>query len=479
LADDLTVKTRLALPKGRMLKDTAEFLASAGVPFDGYNSSTRIYRLQSTSMPLLTAKMLNERDIPVQVAIGNYDFGICTSDWLQELQVRYPASRVFKLADLGYDSSGIFLACSSRSSISTSSLASGNRTWRIVSEYPALAEATAIKMRLKRFRVFPVWGSSEAYPSENADFAVLRARDESALRILGLKALKKICDSDACFIANTDGYQAGEFSGLLARINRGRKRNRAIAIPASSTVKETEMPRPLKSGKEGVWLALADGHQQVFTAAFLEKAGLKFKGYSGSSLTRRPESGLDWLNLKVIRPQDMPQQVANGNFDLAITGRDWMLDHLYQFPSSPVVELVNLGFGWVRVVAVVSQDLPADSMEEVQAIIRGGKLTPLRVATEYVNIADKYMRDKHIARYRVIPTWGATEVYLPEDADMLIENTETGKTLARHNLKIVDTLFESTACLIGNCRSLETPGKGSYIRKLARIFREAAEGKCN
>ncbi len=103
-----------------MLARTAEFLKAVGLGFDDYNSSTRIYRMRSQAVPGLLAKMLNERDIPVQVAVGNYDFGICSSDWLQELQARYPASRVFKVADLGYDNAGIYLACSASSAISAS-----------------------------------------------------------------------------------------------------------------------------------------------------------------------------------------------------------------------------------------------------------------------------------------------------------------------------------------------------------------------
>ena len=67
-----------------------------------------------------------------------------------------------------------------------------------------------------------------------------------------------------------------------------------------------------------------------------------------------------------------------------------------------------------------------------------------------LNIGDRYARDNHFGRYRIIPTWGATEAFLPEDADLLIENTETGSTIARHNLKIIDTLFNSTGHLIGN-----------------------------
>ena len=477
MANSTPSLTRLALPKGKLLARTAEFLNAIGLGFDDYNAGTRIYRMRSQAVPGLLAKMLNERDIPVQVAVGNYDFGICSSDWLQELQARYPASRVFKVADLGYDSAGIYLACSASSSMSAEDMAGSSAAWRIVTEYPALAEAAAYKMRLKRFRIFPCWGSAEAYPPENADFSVLRVKDEDGLRSLNLKPVSRLCDSNACIIASKDSLQAGDFSSLLERFASAAdikdKPWRKPDNPSAAINNDFTLPAP----GGNVWLALADGHQQVHTSAFLDKAGIRMDGYSKDAMRRRPACGIDWLSLKVIRPQDMPQQVANGNFDLAITGRDWLLDHLCQFPSSPVTELADLGFGWVRVVAVVGEEVPADSISGIRELILKGKMVPLRIATEYVNIADKYLRDKHIARYRVIPTWGATEVYLPEDADMLIENTETGQTLARHRLKIIDTLFESTACLIGNKSSIAASGKKHKIEKLVKLFREAAGKK--
>ncbi|MHB8085442.1 MAG: ATP phosphoribosyltransferase, partial [Dehalococcoidia bacterium] len=213
--------TRLALPKGRMLARTAELLEAVGLGFDDYNSKTRIYRMSSKTMPSLSAKMLNERDIPVQVAIGNYDFGICTSDWLQELQARYPASRVFKIADLDFEESGVFLAGSALSRISRKDLSKSGVMWRIVTEYPALAESAAYKLRLKKFRIYPLWGSAEAYPPENAELAVLRAGDENALKSLNLTPVARLCDSSACVIANSDSLQKGNFSDLLTRLTSG------------------------------------------------------------------------------------------------------------------------------------------------------------------------------------------------------------------------------------------------------------------
>jgi ATP phosphoribosyltransferase len=467
------------LPKGKMLNRTADFLNTIGLGFNDYNSSTRIYRMWSQSMPSMSAKMLNERDIPIQVAIGNYDFGICSSDWLQELLSRYPASRVYKVADLGFDISEIYLACTAGSRISQLQIIESTNMWRIVTEYPALAEAAANKMRLKKFRIFPLWGSAEAYPPENADFAVLRVNNKDDLSTMNLRPISKVADSSACIIANLNSIQTGDFKELLSRFTSGinlSKKPWQAKETAKPSIKNN-MSSNEKNDKDGVWLALADGHQQSHTTAFLSKTGIKLDGYSKDNLKRRPSCNLDWINIKVVRPQDMPQQVANGNFDLAITGKDWLLDHLYQFPSSPVTELVNLGFGWVKVVAVVCDDVPAETIEDIRKLINKGQFSPLRIATEYVNIADKFLRDKHIARYRVIPTWGATEVYLPEDADMLIENTETGQTLIRHKLKIIDTLFESTACLIGNRRSFDNPAKRKKIEKLIKMFQEAAGKK--
>jgi len=206
----------------------------------------------------------------------------------------------------------------------------------------------------------------------------------------------------------------------------------------------------------------------------LSKAGIKVNDYPSATGNRRPTTNSDGVMIKVIRPQDMPLQVANGNFDLAISGRDWLAEHLYQFPSSPVKELLDLKFGKVRIVAVVSKDLSVEDSHGLRQLW-AEQAAPLRVASEYVNIADKYARDNHLGRYRVVPTWGASEAFLPEDADLLIENTETGRTIARHNLKIIDTLFKSTACLIGNSNTKFTPGKAERIKSIIEGLEAAVE----
>ena len=247
------------------------------------------------------------------------------------------------------------------------------------------------------------------------------------------------------------------------RIDRGK------AEPQPASAAEMLRPVPEEMAEDAVWLALPDGHQQAPTAQFLSGSGLKIQGYSPLSGNRRPTVDLAGVRVKVIRPQDMPLQVANGNFDLAITGRDWLMDHLYRFPSSPVKEVLDLEFARVKVVAVLSKELPVDDVRGLRELVRAGH--GLRVASEYVNIADKYARDNHLSPYKVIPTWGASEAFLPEDADLLIENTETGQTLAQHNLKIIDTLFESSACLIATTGSLEHPAKRKRITYIVDIMR--------
>ena len=135
---------------------------------------------------------------------------------------------------------------------------------------------------------------------------------------------------------------------------------------------------------------------------------------------------------------------------------------------------MDLKFGKVKIVAVISKDLPVSDAYSLRQL-NAKQAVPLRIASEYINIADKYARDNHLGMYRIVPTWGASEAFLPEDADLLIENTQTGQTIARHNLKIIDTLFESTACLIGNRDSISNPSKKKRIKSIIETLRMAVE----
>jgi len=454
MKDYQTGYIKLALPKGRFLSPTASLLAEIGLGFQDYNDKTKQYRLRSTRFPGLSAKVLQEKDISIQVAVGNYDLGICGLDWIEEFLVKYPAGAVVKISSLNYGEGSIHVVASAEAEIANlNELSAGGNDYRIVTEYPNLAEAFALNLRMRRFRIFPVWGAAEAYPPENADLAVLWGKSGADIETQGLIPLKRLLPVTAFLIANRESLENKGLSQILMCFSSKLTAEPQTSIENGLDIsEELKVPRPLWRAKT-INLALPDGHQQAPTAQFLKRTGLNLQGYSEGVLNRRPSADLDWLGIKVIRPQDMPLQVANGNFDLAITGEDWLREHLCRFPSSPVKKLFPLGFGAVKIVAAVSQEMPVANIDELRSLVQGSPdhiRAPLKVASEYINIADKYLRDNHINPYKLIPTWGASEAFLPEDADVLIDNVQTGKTLKQHKLKIIDVLFRSWACLIAN-----------------------------
>jgi len=469
---------RVALPKGRLMNSTAAILDKAGWGLDDYNEKSRLYRLKSSTRDDISAKIFQERDIPIQVAIGNYDIGICGLDWITEYTVIYPSSALLTVRDMGFGEGAVY-AATMPGVIAGGEIITRGQAVRIVGEYPNLAEALALKMRLNHFAVYPLWGSADAYPPENADIILLPRKCESEIVSLGLQSLGKVVDFRACLIVNKDSLRSKDMSSILASINACIP---AVFQQADASGEEfinigatkQRMELQCEYDADTVRLALPDGHQQSHVRKIFDAAGIQMDDYPSSSGNRRPKSSLEGFFIKVIRPQDMPMQVAGGDYDLAITGRDWLTDHLYQFPSSPVKQMLDLKYGWVRIVAVVTNEAPVNSTTELQQL-HCRQDSACRIAAEYINIADHYARTNHFGSYRIVPTWGATEAFLPEDADVLIENTETGSTLVKNNLKIIETLFESTACVIGGTRSDTSPLKAQRMAKFVELLRKALE----
>jgi ATP phosphoribosyltransferase len=240
-------------------------------------------------------------------------------------------------------------------------------------------------------------------------------------------------------------------------------------------------------------LALPDGHLMAHVLPFMRTAGLRLEGYEQNALDRRPrlqavsERARDLLRepdrvaVKVIRPQDMPMHVANANFDAAVSGTDWFLEHTLRFPTSPVAARRRLGFGKVRIVAAVHRD-HGENLSDYIASFRGEKRDRyIKIASEYVYIADDYAQKNALFPYRIIMTYGATESLIPEDCDMIIENTETGNTLRKNNLKIIDTLEvlgsqESEGCFIVSRDSVQIGWKRELIEALDTLFGPSEAG---
>ncbi len=465
---------RLALPAGDLRAPLGDLLKRAGLPVDDYVRGSRSYVARSAPEDGIRLRVFREKDIPIQIALGNYDLGICGLAWVEDLIQRYPSDAVVPVRDLGLGHCSVFVAAAEDDSLAGWA---GRAGLRIVSEFPNLAEAFARRLRLPAYRVFPVWGAAEVYPPEDADLAVIAAGDEDEVRGQGLVAAHRLLEGSAWLVANRDSLAGKALDAvlepLLALTGRGNGRP-ALSLPVAPATGRTRSAAATAAGrKDVVRLALPDGHQQRHTAAAVAAAGLRLSGYDSETAVPRPRAEMPGLEVKVIRPQDMPQQVALGHFDLAITGRDWLRDHCYQFPASPVEEAVDLGLGRYSIAAVVSEDSSARNLEEALGRWREEGKSTVRVASEYVNVADHCARSRHIPRYKVIPISGASEGFVPEDAEVLIEGTETGATLAANRLKVVERIFESTTCLIAH-QGPVSDGRRRLMAEVTDMFRRSA-----
>jgi ATP phosphoribosyltransferase len=454
---------KLALPTGDLRKPLAGLLDGAGLHIDGYGEGSRSYRFGVASNDDVAVRVFRERDIPMQIALGNYDLGVCGLPWVEELLCRFPQEQVVRLRDLNIAATNVYVACAEQPHVAPGHI-------RIVSEFANVAEALALSLRLSSYRVVSLWGAAQAYPPEDADLAIVAAPDEATVHAWGLKPLARLLTGSACVIANRQSLATQDIASALAPLLAlGARPQGTLDLPRS--VSDLPAIDPAPRARAAVRLAVPDGHQQPGALDVLREAGLAFDGYDESCLDARPRPGLEGLEVKVIRPQDMPQQVALGNFDLAISGRDWLLDHTTRFPSSPVRPVLDLGKARYTLVATASEDVPGDTLAEAVAHWRRNGRATLRVASEYLNLADRYVEDRRLGRCQVIPIAGASEGFVPEDAEILIEGTETGATLVANRLKVIDSLFESTSHLLGHAQPPEGPRRVVFDDVVARLRR--------
>lgn len=175
----------------------------------------------------------------------------------------------------------------------------------------------------------------------------------------------------------------------------------------------------------------------------------------------RPCIGAAGLTGKMMKPQNVGALLELGSHDAGFTGLDWIFEG-----ASNVVEVMDMGFDTVRIVAAV----PA-SLED-----RDLAAKHLVVATEYTRLAENWL-EKSGYRYRILRTYGATEVFPPDDADMIIDNTASGKTLKDNGLRIVGTLLESSTRFVASPAALADPAKKRRIEELAMLFKAVLDGR--
>ncbi|HUR48950.1 MAG TPA: ATP phosphoribosyltransferase [Acidimicrobiales bacterium] len=173
-------------------------------------------------------------------------------------------------------------------------------------------------------------------------------------------------------------------------------------------------------------------------------------------------------DVRILRPQEIPRYVADGLFDIGITGRDWIEE-----TGAEVVSLGELHYSKatarpIRVVLAVAGD---------SAAAGAGDLSDgVRVATEYPEVTRRYF-EKHGVRADVQLSYGATEAKVPEIADAVVEMTETGRALRAAGLKIIDTLLVSYTELIANPLAYEDPQKRHAMRQILTLLEGSLEAR--
>jgi ATP phosphoribosyltransferase len=463
---------KLALPGGDAREPAAALLSSIGLHSGEYTNGSRAYRFPLAGEET-ELRVFREKDIPIQVALGNYDLGICNGSWLQELVTRYPQDDVVALRPLGFGQTEVIAATSPQ----TLERLGPVEDWpqvegiRIVSEYPNLAESFALTARLPRFQVVPVWGAAASYPPEDADLAVFGDLGGQA-EGHGLTMVASLWSGPAWLLANRGSLASKDLSAILhPLLNLAPRTDGSQRAPCLPAFVQRAAPRRLvpQRRRSTLRLAIPDGHAQRHTQAALAAAGLEFGGYGERESVPRPRSGIDGLEIKVIRPQDMPQQIALNTFDLAVTGRDWLRDHLVAFPSSPVREVLDLQRSRYSLCAVVDERIPGDNLEAAIGYWRSSGTAVIRIASEYANLADQFARQHHFGRYQIVPVSGASEGFVPEDCEILIEGTETGASVAANRLKVIHRLFESTNCVIARSDPPDGPAGQLFVSLLERL----------
>jgi len=226
---------------------------------------------------------------------------------------------------------------------------------------------------------------------------------------------------------------------------------------------------------------IPDGHLEKFALRVFERAGFKVtiseRGYN-------PEIDDDEIVMKRIRPQDFPFVLSLDKGDLAITGSDIIQEFRLRYPENgeKIQELLDLELGQTRLCVAISEEiLPGvKSIQDFKSSMKGKKVV---VATEYPNIAKDYL-DKNKIDAIIRKPAGKTEAWIvppmPE-ADMIIETTETGRTLKENNCRIIDTIMETSSFLIANSDSLKDKGKKKKIDEIVQLFAGAlmGQGKVN
>jgi ATP phosphoribosyltransferase len=207
-------------------------------------------------------------------------------------------------------------------------------------------------------------------------------------------------------------------------------------------------------------LAIPKGRIERGVTALLDDAGIHLtpsgpRGY-------RPISSVPGFEVKLLKPQNIVEMLAAGSRDLGFAGADWVAEK-----AADLIELLDTGLDPVRVVAASPKALLVD-----------GRLPdrPLVVASELERLTREWIHSRRLDAV-FVHSYGATEVFPPEDADVIVDITSTGETLAANGLMIVDELMSSSTRLYASPTALDTPAKKVQIDGFVLSLRSVLEAR--
>ena len=230
----------------------------------------------------------------------------------------------------------------------------------------------------------------------------------------------------------------------------------------------------------------------------LEDATFKLLEKSWTKVNRKSRTYRVFLDdpkimVKMLRPQEIPTLVAEGLYDVGITGKDWVGE-----TKADVEPILDLEYGRIKLVIAFPDNYRYKDLDSMIADYAKKKKT-LRISSEYLTTASRFIKQcKSYKKYfdsadpLIVTPWirlgknkqvqihlsfGATEAKPPEDVDAIMDVTETGTTLKQNKLKIVDTVLESTAHLIVNTKSIKDKTKREKIFDIVTLMRGAVHGR--
>jgi ATP phosphoribosyltransferase len=206
----------------------------------------------------------------------------------------------------------------------------------------------------------------------------------------------------------------------------------------------------------------------VLPKGSLEKA--TFELFEAADLTIRRSSSVDYkatiddpriIDVRILRPQEIPQYVAEGLFDIGITGRDWVEETQSDVESLGELKYSKATTDPVKVVVAVAGDSPAQSVADLPHGVR--------VSSEYPNLTERYFAQRGI-KADVRLSYGASEAKIPDIADCIVDITETGRALRAAGLRVIDTMLVSYTEMIANKDSYADPAKRHAMGQLMTLL---------